>query len=159
MLYLIRSDRSMAWIDLPAKVSETAVVHGADLSQLDWQPSENPADDLIVALALRYGVKCSVGLVLDAALVVLRRHPLEIKEAHERAAASHAALEEQNALMDHVFPGWSDNKRELDARVDESARRAIEDAEQKLERALSAKGHATELVTHWTRLGGVTPGR
>jgi hypothetical protein len=159
MLYLITPNRSMAWIDLPAQVTETAVEHGADLSQLDWQRSEKTADDLIVGLALRYGVKCKAGVVLDAEYVVLRRHPLEIIEAHHKATQSQAALREQNMLMDRVFPGRADRRREIDAGVDESVRRVLEDAEQELEQKLSAKGHDDDLVSHWLGLGGLAPSR
>ncbi|MEV5764824.1 hypothetical protein AB0L34_09655 [Micromonospora sp. NPDC052213] len=160
MLHLIRPDRSMARVKSSARAIELAVAHGADLSKLDWQPAEKPADDLIVSLALRYGVKCSAGIVLDAAYVVLRRYPLEITETHQKAAESHAALlQEQGALMDKVLPGWSDRKRELDARVDESHRQVVEDAEKQLEQALTAKERDTDLVTHWINLGGLEPPR
>lgn len=161
MLYLVKPTGEMVWNDLPAEmVLEAAAEHGADLSQLGWQPAERRADETTVALALRYGTKCPTGIVLDGAYVVKQHRPALLTQTHEQAARSNqAAFETGKALMERAIPGWTDNSRALDDRVNESHRRQVEAAQADVDQALARQDVNPDLVEHWLRLGGRIPAR
>ncbi len=73
MMYLLEPDLAMWWSRQPAGLwLATARSSGYDLAQIDdWIPAERRADAVLVRLAMRHGVPCGRGLVLDGGLVSL----------------------------------------------------------------------------------------
>jgi hypothetical protein len=157
MLYLVRPDQPLTWIDLPASLLEVATEQGADFATLDWQPAEASYDDVVVALALRHGVGCSSGIVLDGGVMSLRLRPAELVRTHQAASTAQAELSKSpGQLMEHLLPGWTDSTNELNARVDQSANKVLNEAIAELNAAIQVPVKS-ELEQHWTRLGGRIP--
>jgi hypothetical protein len=157
MLYMVEPDAPLKWSDLPADMVFRAVAQsGADLAQLEWDVADRPADPAIVRLAIRHGVRCSVGLVVDGGLVAEHDQPARIREAHRNAQQAHAALEQQNALMERLIPGWTEHDAELSTRIDESSERAAARADEEASEALDSAPDPA-LIDHWTALGGRLP--
>ena len=158
MLYLLKPTRAIEWADVPAKMTLSLVEeHGADLARLGWEPSERRDHDALLSLALRYGVKCSTGLVLDGGYVSNHDHPAQIARAHRDASAARAALAQSDTFMDSIAPGWTEYGREMDERVDESVGRVYTEAQERAGQALADREVDPELLTHWSALGGRSP--
>ncbi|MEU8635156.1 hypothetical protein AB0C38_23500 [Amycolatopsis sp. NPDC048633] len=158
MLYLLLPDLGMKWIDLPARmVLEGARKRKLDLGGLNWELSERRADDAIVGLALRSGLPCSIGVILDAGEVSVLDHPGDIRRAHAASAAAQEKLRvSTGAMMENIMPGWTADTARLDELVAESAESAIARAEQ--ERAeLLALPIKEEVLEHWRKIGGKAP--
>lgn len=99
MMYLLEPSRAMWWSRQPAALwLAQAKTQGYDLAQIDdWTPAEREADDVTVRLALRHGVPCSRGLVLDGGIAslhltrVLVPAPAELDPREQLARALDAA--------------------------------------------------------------------
>lgn len=157
MLFLVAPSYSMSWIGMPADVLMNAARNdGADLSKLEWEPSETRADETTVRLALRSGVPASGGVVISAADVSLQQHPENIRQAHANAEASRAKLAGQEVLMETIAPGWVERGKKMSEGVETSVQGAIREAESVLADALAAEPDAA-LVEHWQSIGGQLP--
>lgn len=157
MLYLIEPDGGMKWSNLPAQQVLTAARESdADLSLLDWEASERTLDEDTLRVALRHGVPCTAGLVIEAGLVGEQGQAEHIRETHRDAQRAHAALQTQDALMENLLPGWTESGRELNARVDEGSESAAREAEGRAARRLNTSPDPA-LIDHWTSLGGELP--
>ncbi len=73
MMYLLEPSRAMWWSRQPAALwLAQARTQGYDLAQIDdWTRADREADDVTLRLALRHGVPCSRGLVLDGGVASL----------------------------------------------------------------------------------------
>lgn len=157
MIYLVEPSRRGQWCNVHSKVVLTAArERAADLSKLDWAPSEAAATDAHVRVALRHGTPVPGGLVVDAGLLGEQDQADLIRQAHRRAAASREQLAPVEAKLERVMPGNTERGRELDRRVDESTARAVERAEEEAAEALRSAAD-DRLVAHWRALGGVVP--
>lgn len=157
MLYLVKPYQPLMWINLPARLLDGALVDGADFANLDWQPAEAPDDDLVVALALRHGFGCSTGIVLDGGVMYLRLRPDELIRTHRTASNAQAQLAmSQGQLMEYLLPGWTPSTQELNARVDQSAGKVLDEAIAELDDAVHVPVKP-ELEQLWARLGGRIP--
>jgi hypothetical protein len=149
----------MRWSDLPARTTlEAARKNEFDLSNLPWEPSERSVDDAIVRLALRNGVVCAIGLVLDAGDLTVLDHPGDIRASYEGVKRSRAKLAASPTgdLMEHIMPGWKEDDRRMDAVLEESTMQAIEEAEVERAELLEAEP-VQDLIDHWKDLGGRLP--
>jgi hypothetical protein len=156
VLYLVKPHGAVEWTDMPSSAMRLAAEHGGDLARLDWQPSERRDHGLLLALALRYGAKCSTGLVLEAGHVADQDHAAQIATAHRDTSAAHAALAPHDAVMEQLLPG-TERGRELGESIDRSVQQAYEEARDKAARALSDRDPDPDLQEHWTSLGGWLP--
>ena len=158
MLFLVGANGSLRWCDHSA-FSLFPIVResGADLARLDWQPSERGVwDATSLRLALRHGVACSLGLVVDAGTVLEQERAAGIRRAYREAAQAQVALEPHNVAMERLFPGWVAYGRELDVGIAESSEDAAMEAEEDAATDLAAPVDPA-LVEHWQSLGGRLP--
>ena len=99
MLYLITPDLEMFWDGRPAEFGSGVVPEpGRDLARFDWQPSGTAADETIVRLALRYGIRCSSGIVVGAREVHIRMYAADIRPVHPAASSEKAAVSAEDCL-------------------------------------------------------------
>lgn len=157
MLYLVKPSGAVDWTDMPASAMRLAAEHDGDLARLDWQPSERRDHGLLLALALRYGVKCSIGLVLEAGYVAEQDQPAQIATTYREASAAHAALAPYHAAMQQLLPGSTEHRRKLDEDVDRSVREGHDRARGEAARAFSERDPDSKLQEHWISLGGSLP--
>lgn len=157
MLYLLTHHSEVRWCALPAQLVLAAVSdHGADLARLDWQTSELPRSDNDLRVALRHGVPCSTGLVVDGGRLHQQRQADLIRNSRARAGRTQTSVRPHDATMERLFPGWTEGSQQLDQRIAESHHRAVHRAEGAA-RAELAKPVDQALADHWTRLGGTLP--
>lgn len=159
MLYLVQPNGRLLWNDLPASLAiPVAKEHGADLARLDWQPSERIADTTVIRLALRHGVVCSTGLIIEGIVVSDMLRPVELatlsKASQESSERSRAAMPDE--LMEQLMPGWKEHGRHLDQEIAESMAEAIEEAQGELDELL-ASPVSDALRAHWLSLHGIVP--
>lgn len=158
MLYLVTPHRTMQWSDLPTSTRiHTVKEHNLDVDKLEWLPAEARADDTTVRLALRYGVASRSGLVVDGFTVSDHHQVARIASSLREVQASREKLAGQDALMEHLMPGWKENGRQLDADVDESTDRSIKERQDAVEKMIQATTADDTLVDHWASLGGSVP--
>lgn len=160
MLFLVQP-HSLKWADVPAKpVLDIARENpSADLAGLEWRADEAftlSSDD--VRIALRYGVPCSTGLVVDAIVLLDARQPdqlrvMAIESEETRRAVRDSATAD---LLERMFPGHREHSEKLDDQVAGSMRGAIERAQEDARR-LFEKPVNPQLLEHWESLGGLTP--
>jgi hypothetical protein len=159
MLYRLTPHNHVTWCDLPARtVLESAAKHGVDLARLPWEPTEDRqfSQDLL-RLALRHGVACSTGIVLDAVHTVDLGRADQLRILRMQADEAQAKVDESSgALMEQLMPGWTAHGEELDERIRESSERTAREAEEDLAAELAAPVKP-ELIELWTRLGGQLP--
>lgn len=154
MLYLIAPDAPLRWSDLPASVAfGTAAQPGADLAQLDWQVSERPVDDAAVRLAIRYGVPCSEGLVVDANLIAAQDQAALVR--HARAAADGESTP-KSGWIEGRFLRWTAGDHETASTVARSSERVASAVTSRAAEAVGAEPDAA-LMDHWTALLGRLP--
>jgi len=161
MLYLVHPDRTVRCIDLPLKTSELEQPEfqrpDADLADLDWQPADHPATDDVVRLALRYGLPCRTGLIVDAIVLINGREPEKFRALLRDAITRHATERDTMApLFESIMPGWTEQGRELDARAHESIQVAVDRAQSRAEKQLAAPVRESA-ATHWRTIGGSDP--
>ncbi|MEA5362135.1 hypothetical protein VA596_21550 [Amycolatopsis sp., V23-08] len=116
-----------------------------DWERLSWLPAETRAfsNDLL-RIAVRYGVRSGLGIVLDA------RHTVDLGRADELRCDLIAAA--------HARPGAGARVAvEDDVRARERTEVAARAAEQDLAELLAVPVQP-HLVAHWHRLGGHYPG-
>lgn len=158
MLYLVKPDWSMDWIDLPTKlIKEAIATQDLDLRGLSWEKAERRVDITTLRLALRHGIAFPTGIAVDAGLVGVGSRGAEIRASHARVVEAQAKLEGQDQFMEAVAPGWRAHGEKLNQEVAESSERAAVKADEDLARELAPEPNP-ELVAHWLRLGGVSPG-
>jgi hypothetical protein len=159
MLFLVRPNLTLRWIELPASLLRDLQQQGGiDLADLSWQDSEGPLTTEAVRVALRHGVPCSVGIVVEAIYIIELGRADEIRETHARAQAAQDELRASPSgeLMEAIAPGWGEQGRQLDERIAASAADVIAEAEEDAAQLLAAPVKA-ELLEHWRRIGGPVP--
>lgn len=112
----------------------------------------------MLRLALRYGHATRTGIVLDAI------HAVDLGRADEITLSHYRTQEAQNelrasgsgSLMEQLIPGWREHGEALDREIAQSMEKAAREAEEDLAEKL-AQPSRTDLVEHWTRLGGSSP--
>ena len=157
MLYLIRTDGSMQWVELPSELGLAAArEYGADLTVLDWRPSDWRAREPEVGLALRHGVAARAGVVVAGSLIALLERPRALRAARDAAKGSDTAIAGKNLAMDRLVPGWIASGRRVEAVIDRAADEAIEREIARIEDLLTAPLDPA-LVRHWQLLGGAVP--
>lgn len=160
MYYYVRAHapRNVLWNSLPTSWAEKVQAEGGDLERLDWDPAE--ADpDLVLDMALRFGVPTTSGLAVSASHIVQVTRARELRRlAAERAetvnSEAYRAVEARiNAAMGEEY---AEHGRRVEAAADTSHREHIADAD---EEAAELYRHPLDgdLVAHWTSLGGVLP--
>ncbi len=157
MLYLIEPNGPLKWNDLPARVVlEAARDRNVDLARLDWPVAERPPTRDFLRVALRHGVACSVGLVVDAGDVIDLTRADELRGHAAKTPAMRESLASADALMERLAPGWTEHGRDLDAKIVESLERAAQEADEDVAELLAAPVKP-ELLEHWRSLGGFVP--
>jgi hypothetical protein len=161
MLYLLRPNAPLTWNDdLPTRaLLDLAKSEGIDLGKMDWKPSDREVTLDLIRLALRHGIACSTGIAVQAIVFEQEKRPRELRAIHAEAVAARAKAytPDLEAFFEAITPGWGENDRELNERVDTSVEASVRDAE-----AVRAKLFDAEpvgpLVEHWRSLGGFDPG-
>jgi hypothetical protein len=157
VLYLIEPNGPLKWNDLPARVVlEAARDRNVDLARLDWPVAERPPTLDFLRVALRHGVACSVGIVVDAKDVIDLTRADDLRARAARTPEMRASLAPQDALMEKLLPGSAEYSRNLDAQIVESMERLAWEAEDDVAELLAAPVKP-ELVEHWKSLGGFVP--
>ncbi|WP_328613643.1 hypothetical protein OHS18_34800 [Amycolatopsis sp. NBC_00355] len=140
MLYRLRPPGRLTWCDVPGyAICRADDQPPPDWERLSWVPAETRAfsNDLL-RIAVRYGVRSGLGIVVDA------RHTVDLGRADELRcdliAAAHARTGARVAV-------------EGDVRAWERTEAAARVAEQDLAELLAVPVQA-HLVEHWHRLGG-----
>lgn len=164
MLYLVLPNRGLQWTDnIGQEVLDFADAEGKDLAAVDWwKDADHPAEEDVVRVALRYGITCSTGIVVDGGHVYLVRRPTELKALFLKGDSVRAkAAPQRDAVNDFIeknwSPGWTQASRELDARVEASHARTVAEASEDAKAEVTARAPRDELIAHWTRLGGILP--
>lgn len=164
MLYLVMPSRHLKWTaNIGQNVLDLAEVKGKDIGLLDWwAEADTAAEDAVVRVALRYGIASSLGIVVDAGHVALVRRPNQMRATFREADVTRAEVAPQIAPIDqfvekNLAPGWIQAGVELDARVKESMDRSLAEADEAAEREFARQEPKTELMAHWTELGGSLP--
>lgn len=161
MLYLVQPGGIIRWSDLPSFVLGVAQENRKDLSNIEWKPVQEIHDyELVVGVALRYGVACRIGIAVDGGEVVqatgpqrLARELATISETESRLESWNAS---QDALMEELSPGWTEHGEQLARRVKEGMKgtmaRRVREAD-----AVMAQPELPALKEHWAALGGALP--
>ncbi|MFD1716016.1 hypothetical protein ACFSBZ_16195 [Amnibacterium flavum] len=158
MLYLLMPTGEARWLDLPRSISASfALENDLDLETFDWKPAELKVDATLVRLAVRFGLPVRSGLVVDGGTVGEYVRVGQMIKTHHDADSAHTRLEEVNGpMMEALLPGWTEQTRELNARVDTSVEAAISEAVKEVDAQL-AQAPKSELASHWRSLGGYLP--
>jgi len=157
VVYLIQPHGPLLWNSVSDRMTFGAVrEHGADLAQLDWEPSELPFTPDMLRVALRHGVACSAGLVLGDGEVARLGRPGELRGIIASSPQRRQGLASADAVMERVDPGWMERQRELDAGVNESVEQQAQQADRDVAGLLAAPVQP-DLVEHWRSLGGRLP--
>jgi hypothetical protein len=159
VLYLVQPHDGVKWDDTPgarATIEEARQRSEVDLLRLDWKESERLLTEDGIRVAIRHGVACRTGIVVEGEHLVRLWHPQEIRKTARDAQLARHALAPQEALIESVLPGSTEYSRQLDAAVAKSTGQAIREAEADAA-ALLAAPVKPELVAHWESLGGRVP--
>lgn len=157
MLYLVKPDRTTEWSDLPADIVIDHARRGEiNLNSIPWEPAERSVDDTTLRLALRNGVPCDRGIVVNAVDVANHDRAERLAAGLVNLQESGRALEAHDQVMEQLMPGWTDSGKKLDAEISESTRESIQEAENSLARRLEQKVDLS-LAEHWLSLGGYVP--
>ncbi|WP_074304858.1 hypothetical protein [Mycobacteroides abscessus] len=154
--YLIQPNLRLLWCDVSEYMSDRfAKDHpevDIDLGRLEWQPAERPFDVETLRIALRYGSSTGRGLIVSGRDLVPLTYARDMQAIRSRDSTKLPSA----AFFEQVMPGWTEQTRELDAKVDASMAQTRERAERELEQAMSREP-VSALVEHWRALGGVIP--
>jgi hypothetical protein len=158
VLYLLKPPMKLMWEDYPAEPVLTIARerNDVDLARLDWKPSERPLTTDGIRVALRHGVRCSTGIVVEGIHLVELSRAGELRQLAVEGQAARAALAPHDALMEKISPGWTEHGRELDARIAATMDEAVREAQEEAAELLAAPVQP-ELSAHWRSLGGVVP--
>ncbi|MBB2921283.1 hypothetical protein [Cellulomonas cellasea] len=157
MLYRIKPNRSIDWVDMSARTVFAAVdEHGGDLDRLEWLQAERIADDATLRLALRFGRPSAVGIIVDAGDLVVLDHGRRIREAHAEAVAFRPEYRKTLEKLEVVLPGTLAEEDRSNAAVDESIQAGLVESDEDLAEAFRTPVRDS-LVDHWERVGGVLP--
>lgn len=148
----------LQWSDVGEDVVERIVQdhpdRALDLSRLSWEPfNEWPLDADTVRMALRHGTPTSEGIAVGVQNIVPLHHFRQVRSFLPRDSTDIPEAD----VLDQALSGWRERTRELDARVDASRSRTIEQARRDLDEAFEAVQPDAALVEHWQRLGGPLP--
>ena len=156
MLYLL-TPTGLRWNNILAEVTLNAArEHGADLARLDWQPAEDTTVADVLPVALRYGVACSTGIVIDGSDAVVPHRPKHLQETHVAAAASHAEIEATADAIDQML-GAEGTSRDLTRRINEQHEENLRKAREDAQAQLDARDIDPALLEHWQPIGGMPP--
>lgn len=159
MMYLVQPT-SLQWTNIGHLSPEQFIKLGGNLEAIDdWQTSERPLSNSDVAIALRYGVPVSAGIIVEAIHIIDKERPRELREVHENAkrAHQHPTIKATDDFIDkYLAPGWKQHGEELDERVNSSAEVSISEAQEEADRKFD-EPVKPELVAHWRRVGGYVP--
>jgi hypothetical protein len=157
MLYLVRPDLTVLWSDFPVRTSslfdKAATDPSFELADLGWKLADHPATPNVVRLALRHGVACRDGIVVDAILLINERRPRELAQGLHDVNESKKKLVDQDELMEQLLPGWKAHGKELDDRMNESVGESVAEAQEDVDLLLAAPVQ-DDLLAAWTSLGG-----
>jgi hypothetical protein len=160
MLYLVHPDTRMSRSALSGSdVLNVVRLRDVDLAPLHWEPLERIADDVVLRLALRRGVACSTGIVIDGELVRVAERPAALRRGYEFAEDARRAAQSggNSAFMEQIHPGWTKQVKDVDGRFDGAVARALSRAERTLADELDAVDPDAQLVEHWLWLNGRFP--
>lgn len=160
MYYLLKPDTTVCWTDISEYTIERLEKNAGiaiDYNRFDWQPAERPFDAGTLNIALRYGTPTQTGIA------VAGRDLVELDRYREIAAIARTGAWREDpgafpsaALMEAIYPGWTEAGRKLDQDLLESTRKTAEGAEQDMRESFS-KPLDPALVEHWQSLGGSIP--
>jgi hypothetical protein len=157
MLYLVRPDLTVGWSDFPVRTSSlfdrAATDPGFDLADLTWKPADHPASRNVVRLALRHGVACREGIVVDAIVLINERRPRELAQGLHDVNEAKKKLVAEDDIMEQLMPGWKAHGKEVDGQVNDAMGESIAEAQEDADVLLAAPVK-DELLTAWTSLGG-----
>ena len=160
MLYRLTPPAQLELADFPGgtKYLETAVEQGADFDKLEWRRTEHLVfSSNVLRIALRHGVRSSVGIVLSAMHTTDLGLADEVKLGQQQIDELQAQIRQQSgARMESLFPGWTKSGEELDAQVRAGTEEAAQEAEARLAEELAAPVNPA-LADHWVQLGGKLP--
>lgn len=157
MLYLVKTDGSTEWSDLPSDiVLDHARRSELDVNRIPWEPAERKADVVTVRLALRHGVPAANGIVVRAVDVANHDRAESLVAGLVALKQSGKALEANDQIMESIMPGWIENGRKLESDIETATMESIQEAEDELARRLEHSVN-DELVQHWRLLGGFLP--
>lgn len=158
MLYLLEPPATLKWINFPPSLAREAVQkYDADLGDLEWRSdTERQTTHDSIRVALRYGIKCSRGLVVDAIHLIDLDRPQELRRLMQEAENARAGLTSHDELMEQLMPGWKEAGRRLEAGVDEAHAESVEEAEAEAASLLAAPADP-DLVDFWRSMGGIVP--
>lgn len=159
MLYNLRPGDAITWSDMPAALTLKVVnEHDADLSRLEWQPLVQPVDaDILLALALRYGVRTSTGIVLDAGDAAEVGRAAELRRLLGRAQAAHDEVDATHgSLLEGLNPGRQVHREAQAQAIANATEAEAARAEQQVVEQL-ARPVDEVLAEHWVALGGTLP--
>ncbi len=157
MYYLLKPDSTVLWSDVPNSVVQRLVSERPDtvgnLQNLGWKKADRRFDAGLLNIALRKGIAVPSGLIVSAGDL----QPLDYYQQMEAILAKERQRDSTNVanagLMESLSPGWTEETRRLDDRVEASQVETVERAKQGLIRALSAPV-SDALAEHWQNLGG-----
>jgi hypothetical protein len=156
MIYLIHPGRTMKFAKTPGISDDQALglVREAGqryLKQLSWEDTTSLASFTVVRLALRYGLACDGGILLDSGFIGTAEAPAHIAEVHATAERDWEALRPKIEEMERAIPGLIPMGDLLSA--DEGIASAHEDIAFWLEDAEPKD----DLISAWRSLGGAVP--
>jgi hypothetical protein len=156
MFYLLRSDRTLQWIDYALSQWVSAVQNNdVKLDRLDWQEADPTIDrDDILSLGLRHGTACNLGLLIPGHLVNTVDKPRKLAALHRSNPLPREALLENARLMEQVVPGWTASLKQDMAELGDITDRQIMLAQVEAESLLNDTPTKPELLHHWESLGG-----
>lgn len=160
MYYLLKPDTTVYWTDISEYTIERLEKNAGiaiDYNRFDWQPAGRPFDAGTLNIALRYGTATGTGIaVAGRDLVELDRYRDLAAIVQKEGWREDPNIFPSSALMESIFPGWTESGRELDERIRESMRKSAEEAERELRETFD-KPIDPALAEHWQNLGGSIP--
>jgi hypothetical protein len=157
MLYRIRANQTTEWVShFDKKIFGLFAEHGGTVDDLEWKPSERIVDGDTIRLALRYGVRSQIGLVVDSGDLEPLDHRDQMMKSHAEGLARRPEHRKLAENIEPIMPGRLVHQDHLDSEVDASVRETIGRAQAKFLRAVETPVDAT-LVQHWQSLGGRIP--
>lgn len=157
MLYLIEPNGPLKWDDIPTHMAlEATKIHGVDLGRLPWQDSERLVTADTIRVALRFGIPCSRGIVIEPIHLIDLDRADALTKSLADVKQSQAALSANDDWMETLLPGWKETGQKLEASIDASTLKSIQEAEAKATELLGSPVSKT-LLSHWRTFGGQDP--
>jgi hypothetical protein len=142
--FLARPDGRVDFLNLGKNMIDLTLKQGGDLAVFDWNSTDRNTDQATVRLAIRQGIACTAGIVIDAGVFDLMERPGEVRKAQAGAAELAAK-----------YPGIPSYPH-LHGQVGDQLQIELDKAEGRLQAALE-RDPDPGLVSHWTGLGGYLP--